>query len=105
LPSPASSSPHLFEKIAIPVGVVTTITIGGVTYYLYKKRKAKQANDQNDDIQLFRLDNNSHLTMETENNSQSFSALELLGEEELKVKPTLQHIIGKGGYGEVYYGK
>jgi hypothetical protein len=56
--SPSSSDSA--KKIAIPVGtVVGTITVGGITYYLYKKRKNKQnqqpTNIQNNDNQSFEL--------------------------------------------------
>ena len=70
----SSNNSHLVEKIAIPVGaVVGTITVGGVTYYLCKKRKSKQSrqvDNQNDGNQLFELVNVSQPIVKSENTGQ-----------------------------------
>jgi len=73
-----SNNSHLTEKIAIPIGtVVGTITIGGVTYYLYKKRKNKQnqqSGNQDNNTQLFELINTSQPTIKSENTGQPIIA-------------------------------
>jgi hypothetical protein len=72
---PISSSSDSIKKIFIPVGAaVGTITVGGITYYLYKRRKNKQnqqANNSDNNNQLFELANASRPTIKSGNTDQT----------------------------------
>jgi hypothetical protein len=70
--APTLPDKRLGEIIGIPVGIIGTVTIGGITYYLYKKRKNKQnqqANNQDGNLndELFELANISQPTVKSEN--------------------------------------
>jgi hypothetical protein len=77
IPSLSSNDPNLAVKVAIPIGVVVVVaTVGGVAYYLIKKRRndnlpREDRTDNNQQFELQRLQaENIHLQQQLANQAQ-----------------------------------